>query len=188
MNTKTLTSETPRQMQFVAGASCRFCGTALQHTFVDLGMSPLCETYPTTADLNRGEVYYPLHTYVCEKCFLVQLAQYESPENIFSDYAYFSSYSDSWLSHCENYCDKMIARFNLGGRSFVVEVASNDGYMLQHFVKRNVPVLGIEPAVNVAEVAFEKGIPTIVRFFGTQLANKLAAEGRCGDLVIGNNV
>lgn len=151
-------------------------------------MSPLCETYPSAADLNRGEVYYPLHVYVCEQCFLVQLEEYESPETIFSDYAYFSSYSDSWLKHCENYCDKMMKRVRLNEQSLVVEVASNDGYLLQYFVQRKVPVLGIEPAANVAKVAVEKGVPTLVRFFGTQLAKECAAEGRCADLVVGNNV
>ena len=167
---------------------CRFCGTGRQRTFVDLGMSPLCETYPSAADLNRGEVYYPLHVYVCEQCFLVQLEQYESAENIFSDYAYFSSYSDSWLKHAENYCSKMTKRFGLTERSFVVEVASNDGYLLQYFVQRNVPVLGIEPAANVAKVAAQKNVPTLVRFFGVELANELAAQGRRADLVLGNNV
>ncbi|MGA1998295.1 MAG: class I SAM-dependent methyltransferase [Bryobacteraceae bacterium] len=167
---------------------CRFCGAGLQRTFVDLGMSPLCETYPSPADLNRGEIYYPLHVYVCEQCFLVQLEQYESSENIFSNYAYFSSYSDSWLKHAENYCNQMMGRFGLSGESFVVEVASNDGYLLQYFVERNVPVLGIEPAANVAKVAVEKGVSTLVRFFGAQLAEELAAEGRCADLVLGNNV
>jgi SAM-dependent methyltransferase len=151
-------------------------------------MSPLCETYPSPSDINRGEVYYPLHVYVCDECFLVQLEQYESAENIFSDYAYFSSYSDSWLKHADNYCGKMMTRLGLTGQSFVVEVASNDGYLLQYFVKRNVPVLGIEPAANVAKVAVEKGVPTLVRFFGTELAEELAGEGRCADLVLGNNV
>ena len=167
---------------------CRFCGAALERTFVDLGMSPLCETYPSAADLNRGEVYYPLHVYVCDRCFLVQLEQYESQEQIFSDYPYFSSYSDSWLRHCETYCEKMIDRLGLHEQSLVVEAASNDGYLLQYFVQRGVPVLGIEPAANVAKVAIEKRIPTLVQFFGTQLANDLASEGRCADLVIGNNV
>ena len=171
-----------------AGKACRFCGADLQRTFVDLGMSPLCETYPSAADLNHGEVYYPLHVYVCENCFLVQLHEYETAENIFSDYAYFSSYSDSWLKHCESYCDKMTERFGLGSQSFVVEVASNDGYLLQYFVRRNVPVLGIEPAANVAKVAVEKGVPSLVQFFGTQLAKQLATEGRSADLVLGNNV
>jgi len=151
-------------------------------------MSPLCETYPSAAELNRGEVYYPLHVYVCEQCFLVQLQEYENRENIFSDYPYFSSYSDSWLRHCENYCYKMMRRLGLGEQSFVVEVASNDGYLLQYFVRRRVQVLGIEPAANVAKVAVEKGVPTLVRFFGTQLAEELAAEARCADLLIGNNV
>jgi len=151
-------------------------------------MSPLCETYPSAAELNRGEVYYPLHVYVCEQCFLVQLEEYENRENIFSDYPYFSSYSDSWLRHCENYCYKMMRRLGLGEQSFVVEVASNDGYLLQYFVRRRVQVLGIEPAANVAKVAVEKGVPTLVRFFGTQLAEELAAEARCADLLIGNNV
>ena len=167
---------------------CRFCSASLRQTFVDLGMSPLCETYPSAADLNRGEVYYPLHTYVCDHCFLVQLEEYESHENIFSDYPYFSSYSDSWLKHCENYCDRVMERLGLSEQSFVVEVASNDGYLLQYFVQRNVPVLGVEPATNVARVAAEKGVPTLVRFFGAELANELAAEGRCADLLIGNNV
>ena len=167
---------------------CRFCGAGLQRTFVDLGASPLCETYPSAADLNRGEVYFPLHVYVCERCFLVQLQQYESPENIFGDYAYFSSYSDSWLKHAENYCEEMTKRFGLSGKSFVVEVASNDGYLLQYFVKRNVPVLGIEPAANVAKVAIAKGVPSRVRFFGASMARELAAEGCLADLLIGNNV
>jgi SAM-dependent methyltransferase len=171
-----------------ATKTCRFCGTGLRRTFVDLGMSPLCESYPSAADLNSGEVYYPLHVYVCETCFLVQLEEYESAEKIFTDYAYFSSYSDSWLKHADNYCDKMTTRLRLNRDSFVVEVASNDGYLLQYFLKRNVPVLGIEPAANVAKVAVEQGVPTLVEFFGTRLAKQLAAEGRCADLVLGNNV
>jgi SAM-dependent methyltransferase len=167
---------------------CRFCAARVHRTLVDLGMSPLCETYPAPADLNRGEVYYPLHVYVCDQCFLVQLEQYESAENIFSDYAYFSSYSDSWLKHAREYCDQMMARIGLSEQSLVVEVASNDGYLLQYFVGRNVPVLGVEPAANVAKVAVQKGVPTLVRFFGVQVAEELAAEGRCADLVLGNNV
>jgi SAM-dependent methyltransferase len=185
MATVTLTDN---MQQSIATKRCRFCGAGVQRTFVDLGMSPLCESYLSAADLNRGETFYPLHTYVCEQCFLVQLEQYESAENIFSDYAYFSSYSDSWLKHCENYCDKMIRQLALDKRSFVVEVASNDGYLLQYFVRKNVPVLGIEPAANVAKAAVDKGVPTLVRFFGVQAAKDLAAEGRCADLVLGNNV
>jgi hypothetical protein len=151
-------------------------------------MSPLCETYPSATDLSRGEVYYPLHVYICDECFLAQLEEFTSPENIFSDYAYFSSYSDSWLQHAETYCDQVMRRFGLGEKSFVAEVASNDGYLLQFFVRRNVPALGIEPAGNVAKVAVEKGIPTLVEFFGTKLAKELAADKGRADLVLGNNV
>lgn len=168
--------------------ACRFCKSPLRATFVDLGMSPLCESYPSAADLNRGEVYYPLHVYVCEKCWLVQLEEYESAENIFADYAYFSSFSESWLAHCEKYCGEMQSRFGLNQRSLVVEVASNDGYLLQYFVKRGVPVLGIEPAANVAKVAVDRGVPTLVDFFGSRLARQLVKEGRSADLVAGNNV
>jgi SAM-dependent methyltransferase len=186
MATMTLTSDlkggtTPQ-------TSCRFCGSTVRRTFVDLGMSPLCETYPAAADFKNGEVYYPLHVYICEDCFLVQLEEYEKAENIFTDYAYFSSYSDSWLKHCETYCDKVTKRFDLNGQSFVVEVASNDGYLLQYFVGQRVPVLGIEPAANVAKVAVDKGVPTLVRFFGTQTAKDLVAERGGADLVLGNNV
>jgi len=167
---------------------CRFCGVELRHTFVDLGMSPLCESYLSADDINRAEIYYPLHAYVCSRCFLVQLEQFESGEHIFSDYAYFSSYSNSWLNHCEKYCDKIAKRFGLNERSFVVEIASNDGYLLQYFVQSKIPVLGVEPAGNVAKVAIEKGIPTLVRFFGAELASELALEGHVADLVAGNNV
>jgi SAM-dependent methyltransferase len=151
-------------------------------------MSPLCETYPAAADFKNGEVYYPLKVYTCEECFLVQLEEFEKAENIFADYPYFSSYSDSWLKHCESYCDKMTKCLGLNGDSFVVEVASNDGYLLQYFVRQQVPVLGIEPAANVAKVAVEKGVPTLVRFFGTQVAKELVAERGGADLVLGNNV
>lgn len=167
---------------------CRFCGTELRQSFVDLGMSPLCETYPAATELKCGETYYPLHAYVCAQCFLVQLEEYESGENIFSDYAYFSSYSDSWLKHCEKYRDKMVERFGLNAKSFVVEVASNDGYLLQYFVGQGIPVLGIEPAANVAKVASEKGIPTLVKFFGAAIARELVRQGQAADLVAGNNV
>jgi len=183
-----LPSPAAADRQAAAASTCRFCGAGLRLTFADLGMSPLCETYPSEDDLKRGEMYYPLHAYVCEECFLVQLDQYGSPEAIFSDYPYFSSFSDSWLQHAEAYCGKMASRFGLNGSSFVVEVASNDGYLLQYFVRRNVPVLGIEPAANVARVAVEKGVPTLVRFFGKALATELASQGRCADLVAANNV
>ena len=167
---------------------CRFCNQELKHTFVDLGMSPLCESYVAADQLNQMEPFYPLHVFVCEKCFLVQLEEYVSPERIFSDYAYFSSYSDSWLEHCRQYTDQMIDRFSLDPRSLVVELASNDGYLLQYFVARKIPVLGIEPAANVAQTAKQKGVSTIVEFFGRQLAARLAHEGRRADLIVGNNV
>jgi SAM-dependent methyltransferase len=183
----TMTQPANTEKQTVA-KPCRFCGAALRQTFVDLGMSPMCESFPSQGELNRGEVYYPLHVYVCEKCFLVQLEEYESTESIFSDYAYFSSFSVSWLKHAENYCNKMIKQFGLNTKSLVIEAASNDGYLLQFFVRQNVPVLGIEPAANVAKVAVEKGVPTLVKFLGAELAKQLAAEGRRADLVLGNNV
>jgi hypothetical protein len=184
----TMTIIVEPQQKPVAAKPCRLCGANLQHTFADLGMSPLCETYPAPSDLNRGEVYFPLHVYVCSKCFLVQLEEYESPESIFSDYAYFSSYSESWLKHADTYCASMKSRFGLDEESFVIEIASNDGYLLQYFVQRHVPVLGIEPAANVAKVAIEKGVPTLIKFFGTQLAAELVSEGHSADLVLGNNV
>jgi SAM-dependent methyltransferase len=179
---------TAQTTQHTALKLCRFCGAKLQRTFVDLGMSPLCETYPSAVELNRGEMFYPLHVFVCEECFLVQLEQFESPEKIFCDYPYFSSYSDSWLKHCESYTSKVVERFGIGAQNFVVEVASNDGYLLQYFVKKGIPVLGIEPAANVAKVAVEKGVPSLARFFGMQLALELAGKGKTADLVIGNNV
>lgn len=168
--------------------TCRFCGEPLHHTFVDLGMSPLCESYVSAEQLNMMEPFYPLHVYVCGACFLVQLEEYVSPENIFSEYAYFSSYSNDWLRHAENYVAMTSARFGLDRHSHVVEVASNDGYLLQYFVARGIPVLGVEPARNVAEVAIGKGVPTLVEFFGEETARRLAAEGKAADLLLGNNV
>ena len=168
--------------------SCRFCGASLYRTFADLGMSPLCESYVSAEQLNHMEPFYPLHVYVCDQCFLVQLLEYVSPEHIFSDYAYFSSYSDSWLQHAKMYTEMAIERFQLNRRSLVMEVASNDGYLLQYFVERDIPVLGIEPAANVAEVAKKKGIPTVVKFFGERTACELSAEGQKADLLLGNNV
>lgn len=181
----TVSADDPPQ---AATKPCRFCGAPLQHTFVDLGMSPLCETYPLASEFGQGEVYYPLHVYVCERCFLVQLEEYASREHIFSHYPYFSSYSESWLKHAQTYCSNMTKRFTLDDKSLVIEVASNDGYLLQYLVQQKVPVLGIEPAANVAKVAVEKGVPTLVRFFGAQVATKLAADGREADLVVANNV
>ncbi len=165
-----------------------FCETPLHHTFVDLGMSPLCESYVPREKLNHMEPFYPLHVYVCSSCFLVQLEEFVSPEHIFSEYAYFSSYADSWVEHMRRYADMISDRLRLGRESLVVEVASNDGYLLQHFVRRGIPVLGIEPAANVAKVAVEKGVPTLVRFFGEQLAHELAAQGKQADLICGANV
>jgi 2-polyprenyl-3-methyl-5-hydroxy-6-metoxy-1,4-benzoquinol methylase len=165
-----------------------FCGTKLHHTFVDLGMSPLCESYVPEDKLNQMEPFYPLHAFVCEKCFLVQLDEYVSAADIFTEYAYFSSYADSWVRHMKDYTDMIVPRLGLTGNSFVVEVASNDGYLLQHFVNRGIPVLGIEPAANIAKVAVEKGIPTLVKFFGRQTASELAAEKKHADLIAGANV
>jgi hypothetical protein len=166
---------------------CRFCSHALQHTFVDLGMSPLCESYVGSEHLNSVERFYPLHVYVCGNCWLVQLQEYVSVEEIFSDYAYFSSYSDSWLRHASNYVDQITERLSLNQHSRVIELASNDGYLLQYFVKKAIPVLGIEPARNVAEEAIRKGVPTLVKFFGAQTARELAAEGEYADLMLANN-
>ena len=167
---------------------CRFCQSPLRHTFVDLGMSPLCESYVSVEQLNHMEPFYPLHVYVCDQCFLVQLLEYVSPEHIFSDYAYFSSYSDSWLQHARAYTEMAISRFRLNTQSRVVEIASNDGYLLQYFVECGIPVLGVEPATNVAEVARKKGIPSVVKFFGEKTARELVSEGNRADLLLGNNV
>lgn len=169
-------------------SGCRFCGSRLENTFVDLGMSPLCESYVSADSLNQMEPFYPLHVFVCGKCFLVQLQEYVSREHIFGDYAYFSSFSDSWLAHAKTYTDKMIERFGIDGQRLVVELASNDGYLLQYFLERKIPVLGIEPAANVAAVATKKGIPTLVEFFGKETARELAASSRQADLLLGNNV
>jgi SAM-dependent methyltransferase len=171
-----------------ATRGCLFCGTALRHTFVDLGMSPLCESYVAEEQLNHMEPFYPLHVYVCDQCFLVQLQEFVSPAEIFTEYAYFSSYADSWVEHMRRYADMISERLALGAKSLVVEVASNDGYLLQHFVKKGIPVLGVEPAANVARVAVEKGIPTLVEFFGEETARELRAEGIQADLVCGANV
>jgi C-methyltransferase C-terminal domain/Putative zinc binding domain/Methyltransferase domain len=167
---------------------CRFCGMPLCHTFVDLGMSPLCESYLGAEQLNQMEPFYPLHVYVCENCYLVQLQEYVSPERIFTEYAYFSSYSDTWLQHAQKYTDLMIEQFGLNRHSQVVEVASNDGYLLQYLMKKKIPALGIEPAANVAQAAIEKGVPTRVEFFGVECARRLLAEGVQADLLLGNNV
>ena len=169
---------------------CRFCEAPLVHTFLDLGTSPLCQKHVEPEDVGRMEPFYPLYAYVCDRCFLVQLDEFVSPEVIFGDgaYAYFSSFSDSWLQHVRGYADVVSERFGLGPRSHVVELASNDGYLLQWFVKKGIPVLGVEPAANTAKVAEERGIPTVVQFFGTETARVLAAQGKHADLLLGNNV
>jgi SAM-dependent methyltransferase len=168
-------------------ANCRFCGGPLVE-FVDLGMSPLCESYITKEQLNSMEPFYPLAAYVCRGCVLVQLQEYVGPENIFSEYAYFSSYSDAWLDHAQRYVDAMTERLGLGPASRIIELGSNDGYLLQYFVERGVPVLGIDPASNVARAAEQRGVPTLVKFFGVETARELAEGGIQADLVVGNNV
>ena len=167
---------------------CRFCSAPLTTTFVDLGMSPLCQTHVDEAHLGNREIFYPLHAYVCDRCFLVQLGEFATPEEIFTEYAYFSSYSDSWLKHCEAYCHMMRERFQLSGQSRVIEIASNDGYLLQYFVRSGIQVLGIEPAQNVAGVARSKGVPTVSKFLGERTAQDIVAESGQADVVLGNNV
>jgi SAM-dependent methyltransferase len=167
--------------------NCRFCAAPVEATFADLGMSPLANSYVPPERAGAMEPFYPLHAYVCSQCFLVQLGEFESPEHIFSDYAYFSSYSSSWLEHSQRYVAAMTERFGLDGSSQVVEIASNDGYLLQYFVERGIPVLGIEPAANVAVAAEERGVNTLVRFFGVETATEIAAESSA-DLLLGNNV
>jgi SAM-dependent methyltransferase len=173
----------------MASGSCRFCGERLTVTFADLGMSPPSNAYLTADGLYKMERYYPLHAFVCSRCKLVQLEEFESPREIFSDYTYFSSYSQSWLKHAENYVEVMCRRFGFGGKSQVIEIASNDGYLLQYFQRRGVKVLGIEPAENVAQIAIsERQIPTRVEFFGKAAARRLAGENLRADLLLGNNV
>jgi len=166
---------------------CRFCASPLRAVFADLGMSPLANSYLPPERVNAMEAFYPLRALVCERCFLVQLEEFQTPTHIFSDYAYFSSYSSSWLEHARRYADQMIERLDLDERSHVVELASNDGYLLQYFHQRQIPVLGIEPAANVAKVALQKGIPTLVEFFGRETAASLAGDS-AADLLLGNNV
>jgi SAM-dependent methyltransferase len=177
-------SESPE----ASGPGCRFCGQTLRTTFVDLGMSPFCQTHIEPRQLNHMEPFFPLHAWVCERCFLVQLEEYVAPANIFSEYAYFSSYADSWVEHARKYSVLMRQRFGIGPDSLVVEIASNDGYLLQHFVAAGVPVLGIEPAANVAKVAQEKGIRTTVCFHGRSSADNIVASYGQADLLLGNNV
>ena len=173
----------------MSAGNCRFCHTPLEHTFADLGMSPISNAFLKSDQLNLKESFYPLHAYVCSGCLLVQLEQFESPDTIFNEeYAYFSSFSDTWLKHAKEYADEMVRRFDFDQSSFVVEIASNDGYLLQYFVEKKIPVLGVEPSANVADAARKKGVDTLVKFFGVNTAKELAAKGRQADLLLGNNV
>ena len=186
-----MTMTSPERRDRSRGAAvprCRACAAGLEHTFVDLGMSPLCESFLLPGDLNRGETFYPLHVWVCAECKLVQLQEYVAPTEIFDDYAYFSSFSESWLRHARRYCELVTERFGLGRESFAVEVASNDGYLLRNFVEAGVPCLGIEPSGNVAAAAAEVGVESVVRFFGAETARDVRAERRPADLIAGNNV
>lgn len=168
---------------------CRFCSTPLVHTFVDLGTSPPCQRHVTPERFNHAEAFYPLHVYVCHQCFLVQLPQYVAREELFDDqYAYFSSYSESWLRHAQEYTQKMVKRFGLGVKNRVVEVASNDGYLLQYFLQKGIPCLGIEPTANTAREAEKKGIRSLVKFFGKETAQEVRQTFGPADLLVGNNV
>jgi SAM-dependent methyltransferase len=180
--------DVPPDLALHAAGRCRLCGGGLKQTFVDLGMSPLCESFLAPDQVDAMEPYFPLHVLVCGTCFLVQLKEYVSPQSIFREYAYYSSYSTTWVAHAKAYCEMIASRLGLGSDSLVVELASNDGYLLQHFLPLGVPVLGIEPAANVAQVAIDKGIATCVEFFGVELAEALVAEGKRADLIVGNNV
>lgn len=168
--------------------NCRSCGTPLKYTFVDLGMSPLCEDFLKKDELKNMEPFYPLHVYVCETCFLVQVEEFVSPEVIYRDYKYFSSYSNSWLQHAENYTDKIVERFHINSNHLVCELASNDGYLLQYFSARQIPVLGVEPAGTVAQSAVDRGIRTEMKFFGNATVGYLMDKYGHADLLIGNNV
>jgi len=168
---------------------CRYCNNSLHNTFVDLGLSPVSNAFVRKDMANNGSRFYPLHTYVCDECYLVQLEEFEAPEEIFNqDYAYFSSFSDSWLKHAKDYVQLMIDKYSINQSSNVIEIACNDGYLLQYFNEQMIPVLGIEPATNVAKVARDKGIPVETSFFGTELALDLVGKGQQADLLIGNNV
>ena len=169
--------------------NCRFCDTVLKNEFIDLVNSPPSNSYLTKKQLNESESFFPLKLFVCEKCFLVQIDEYQKSTTIFDkNYAYYSSFSTSWLDHCKSYVDMITDRFGYNTQSRIIELASNDGYLLQYFQKKNIPVLGVEPAMGVAHVAQEKGIETIIDFFGYRVAKQLALENRKADLIIGNNV
>ena len=174
------------QFNIVKQRKCRLCNSYLEHVILDLGPTPLSNSFLKTK--SEKEFVFPLKVYFCINCFLVQIPEYENPEKIFSNYPYFSSYSETWLEHCKNYVNMVIEKFGFDKNNLVVEIASNDGYLLQFFKKANIKILGIEPAFNIAKIAEEKGIPTITKFFGEDLAKKLVNEGKKADLVIGNNV
>lgn len=187
MNSRPSTQKS-RKKPTPGGTQCRFCGTALALTMVDLGKSPLCESFLSADRLEAMEPFYPLHVRVCTQCWLAQLPSFVPPDEIFHEYAYFSAYSDSWVEHARKYVDMIATRLSLGSESLVVELASNDGYLLQHFLPKGVPVLGIDPAANVAQAAEERGVPTLVEFFGAALAEQLVEERGTANLVLGNNV
>ena len=164
--------------------TCRFCNSTLNQFFLDLGKTPLANSFLSESDLQKDEQFFPLEVYVCNECYLVQLKQFKTPNEIFSEYAYFSSYSSSFLKHVENYVEMILKRFNFNKSSLVVELASNDGYLLQYFKKKQIPVLGIEPAENVAKSAIKNSIPTIIDFFSEGLATNLKNDGKQTDLII----
>lgn len=166
---------------------CRACGTSLRTTFANLGMSPLANSFVRPDRANEPEQFYPLHAFVCDHCFLVQLEEFATPQSIFSDYAYFSSFSSGWLEHCDRFADQMMARLQLRPDARIIEIASNDGALLKFFRDRGLNTLGIEPAANVAKVAIERGVPTDVAFFGLECARRVAASGKA-DLIVANNV
>lgn len=168
--------------------ACRSCGNSKFFTLVNLGMSPPSNSYIKQSNLNKEEIFFPLHAVVCESCFLVQLDEFVTPDSIFTEYAYFSSFSKSWLEHCKSYVTNMIERFHLSANSSVVEIASNDGYLLQYFIEKEIPCLGIEPATNVANIAVKNGVPTINKFFSSIFANEHSDEHGKSDLIIANNV
>lgn len=172
-----------------SSSKCRFCNSKLEYSVINLGMSPLCQKHVKPENANDMEKFYPLHAFVCEKCWLMQLEEFATPYEIFADeYAYFSSYSQSWLDHVRNYADMMTNRFGFDNKSLVVEIASNDGYLLQWFKQKGIPVLGIDPAANVAEAAKEKGVRTEVEFFGKNTAEKMVYLYGNANLLLGNNV
>jgi hypothetical protein len=184
----TLTLMQPQVTKKSSGSHCRFCGESLQFTLIDLGAQPPCESFIGPEQKNQKEPIYPLHVYVCNNCFLVQLEEFITPKKIFTEYAYFSSYSKTWLEHAKVYAEMIVKKLALNQNSQVVEIASNDGYLLQYIKQKGIPVLGIEPAANVAKIAIKKGIPTLVKFFNLKTSLELVEENKQADLLIGNNV